>query len=550
MLQELSFRWTVDFRRVVGYRCKIMANELVSHIDRVELAAPFAREDGERLAGELKQVSSLDVYARSVVAAHRALLFLGRRDQAKMLGCLMRDGSPAGPFEGQTSVVTSGGQQLKLIVGPANAANAAALRTWLPFLVPQPLGLHKSAGCGDRLGLATPGHIRAFRSTFGVDAGPAMAPIFAQQSIRENARTGRTPQEVIDDAMWGVFQEGWRDGFGADADHLKSTEDVDDCTAAGYTFYTVDPGDHVDDSANQASSHDLRNKVEMLPWDLLEDSAHDLELRLANRPIDLGEFSLTIALEDLLRAAAKYGHAVAHTVHMYRHLAGVMQDRPYEFEMSVDETETITTLAEHVYIASELKRLGIRCVSLAPRYVGRFEKGADYIGDLAVFERSFAQHLAVSQAFGPYKLSLHSGSDKFSIYPIAARVAGELVHLKTAGTSYLEALRAIAAMQPPLFRKIVAFALARYPTDRATYHVSAEADKVPDIAAWPEQRLPALLDDFHAREILHVTFGSVLNHQPFREPFFATLAAHEETYYQMLETHFNRHFAPFATREC
>lgn len=266
---------------------------------------------------------------------------------------------------------------------------------------------------------------------------------------------------------------------------------------------------------------------------------------MADKPIDLGDFNLALSQEELLRAAAKYGQAVAHTVSMYRHLVEVMRDRPFELEMSVDETETVTSLAEHVYIVSELKRLGVKWVSLAPRYVGEFEKGVDYIGDLGAFEQSFARHLAVSKTFGPYKLSLHSGSDKFSIYPIASKVAGELVHLKTAGTSYLEALRAIAILNSTLFREIVAFALERYPTDRTSYHVSAEVAKVPAVSGLPDDRLTSLLDDFHAREVLHVTFGSVLNHAPFRKPFFAALRSDEETYYQVLETHFDKHFKPF-----
>ena len=81
---------------------------------------------------------------------------------------------------------------------------------------PSPLGLRKSFGFGDRTGLATPGHIAAARKF-------DFAPIFAQQSIREMERTGRTPQQVMDDAVWGVFSESWRSGFGADADHLKTT---------------------------------------------------------------------------------------------------------------------------------------------------------------------------------------------------------------------------------------------------------------------------------------------------------------------------------------
>src|SRR5262249_51644292 len=169
----------------------------------------------------------------------------------------------------------------------------------------------------------------------------------------------------------------------------------------------------------------------------------------------------------------------------------------------------------------------------------------DYIGDLGEFERTFVQHLAVAKAFGPYKLSLHSGSDKFSIYPIVSRVAGELVHLKTAGTSYLEALRAIGKITPALFRQIVTFARDRYPTDRASYHVSAEVEKMPDVQSLEDDELVRLLDDFNAREILHVTFGSVLHHPDFREPFFAALRSDEEVYYSIVEAHFGKHFAPF-----
>lgn len=515
-----------------------MTNLVLSQLNSVNLAPALPAEQAEAVAAELGRLSGLTVYPRSIAAARQTLFFLGRKDGQKFLGLLTAAARPDG-FSGESTPVTLEGKTVSLTVAPTTAQNAAALRGVLPYLVAQPLGLRKSAGCGDRLGLATPGHIWAVRKA-------SMAPIFAQQSMRENARTGRTPRQVMDDAMWGVFQEGWREGFGADADHLKTTADIDVCAAAGFTFYTIDPGEYVDNSANTAGLDQLEKKVAALPWNVLNSSPDDLEARLAGKPVNLGDFSLTIGREELLRAAAKYGRAVAHTVSMYRHLVEVMGSRPFELEMSVDETDTITTLAEHVYIVAELRRLEVKWVSLAPRYVGEFEKGVDYKGDLAEFEKSFAQHLAVAKTFGPYKLSLHSGSDKFSIYPIAARIAGNLVHLKTAGTSYLEALRAIAVLNPALFREIVAFALERYPTDRATYHVSAEVAKVPDITAWPDDRLTGLLDNFHGREVLHVTFGSVLHHPPFREPFFETLRSDEDVYYRILETHFDRHLSPFA----
>ena len=148
----------------------------------------------------------------------------------------------------------------------------------------------------------------------------------------------------------------------------------------------------------------------------------------------------------------------------------------------------------------------------------------DYIGDLASFERAFAQHVAVAKTYGPYKLSIHSGSDKFKIYPIASRLAGDLIHLKTAGTSYLEALRTIARCNPRLFREIVRYAIGRYPIDRATYHVSADTSLIPDVGDLDDDDLPGLLENFHAREVLHVTYGSVLNEERLRAPFFETSA--------------------------
>jgi hypothetical protein len=255
--------------------------------------------------------------------------------------------------------------------------------------------------------------------------------------------------------------------------------------------------------------------------------------------------------ETLLRAAVKYGRALAHTAKMHRHLAAKTGRRPFELEMSVDETATPTSVAEHVFVARELRRLGVQWVSLAPRFVGEFEKGVDYIGDLGEFERSFAGHVAVAQHFGPYKISIHSGSDKFSIYPIAARLAGNLVHLKTAGTSYLEALRAIARVDPGLFREIMAFAVERYPEDRASYHVSADLAKVPSAKGLREAELPGVLDQFDTREALHVTFGSVLTAKAdgrprFRDRLLRALAENEEVHYETVRAHLERHIRPFA----
>jgi hypothetical protein len=489
---------------------------------------------------DLESLSGWAAFDRSVVEGTSTTYFLARGDDGKVLGVL---GDATG-FEGKP--------EGDLLLCPLTPANAAALRKRLPWLRPAPLGLKKSAGCGDRLGLATPGHIRAIRRAAGI------APIFAQQSMRENARTQRTPQQVLDDAMWGVFQEGWRQPWGADADHLKTTDDVDLCVAAGYSFFTIDPGDHVDNEAHDATMEVLEEKIHALPWDELADSPRSLHARYLGCRFDVEGLTLEFDHPTLVRAAAKYGRAIAHTAKMYHHLAsqialnraavtvGSESSGPsFELEVSVDETETPTSPLEHFFVASELERLGVRWVSLAPRYIGRFEKGVDYIGDLESFDAEMAKHAAIARVKGPYKLSIHSGSDKFSVYPIFARHAGDLVHLKTAGTSYLEALRAIARVDPGFFREILAFARQRYGVDRLTYHVSADPARVPQPRDLEDGQLSGVLDLFDGREVLHVTFGSVLDR--WGERLMATLDAHEEEHYAALEAHFERHLAPFVT---
>jgi hypothetical protein len=238
--------------------------------------------------------------------------------------------------------------------------------------------------------------------------------------------------------------------------------------------------------------------------------------------------------ESLMRATVKYGRAIQHVVTMFRHLSDLKDD--FDFEMSVDETDAPTTPLEHFFIASELTRAGVKFTSLAPRFIGRFEKGVDYIGDLDALDAELEKHAAVTAHFGTYKLSLHSGSDKFSVYPLLAKHWGKRLHVKTAGTSYLEALRVLAKYEPDLFLKIYALGHGRYETDRQTYHVSAELSKLPET-----DDLPVLLDDFHAREVLHVTFGSALS--KFGEELIAALVKHDGAYYDGLKAHFDKHLS-------
>jgi hypothetical protein len=438
-----------------------------------------------------------------------------------------------------------------VLTGPLSPRNAGVLRAQVPWLAPVPLGLRTSAGMGDRLGLATPGHVRAIRTS-----GGTIAPIFAQQSIREMTRTGRTPEQVLADATFGAFREGWRGPVGADADHLKTAEDIDALAAAGFSLFTIDPGAYVDGQVEHTQPATLLESFRALPWAALEDSEQALRERYAGRTFDVEPYRVAFDEATIVKAAVKYGRAIAHVTTLFRHLLSAAGARDVELEVSVDETDAPTSHAEHVYIATELRRLGVRWVSLAPRFIGRFEKGVDYLGDVRAFDADCAVHAAIARVLGPYKLSLHSGSDKFAIYDIVARHTNGLVHLKTAGTSYLEALRTLAAVEPALFRAIYAFSRERYDADRASYHVSAEVCRTPPPETLGDADLPGLLDAFDAREVLHVTFGSVLLSRSdagawlFRDRVRAALVRHLDAYAAGLEAHFLRHLRPFAATPC
>lgn len=493
-------------------------NEIFS--DATRGARELADDEKQRIAGALQQHTPGAIYADSICSDADALFCLTKTDEGKHLVVLSNRTAQEHSIP---SVVSSHpiADDLDIHFATTDANTASWLRRRFRWLKPRTFGTGMSIGCGDRLGLATPGHIYALRSC---DAN--VAPIFAQQSIREMARTDRTPQMVMDDAMWGVFEAGWHAGFGADADHLKTTDDIDRCVAAGFTFYTFDPGLYVDNEY-------APGKLAFLPWSELELSQTDVESRYANR----------FDIATIQRAFVKYGRAIAHITHLYRHLQSAMAANSFEVEVSVDETELPTSHAEHYIIAGELQRLGVEWVSLAPRFVGRFEKGVDYIGDLGEFEKDWVGHVAVAKEWGDYKLSLHSGSDKFSIYPITAATTDKRIHLKTAGTSYLEALRTVAHSNRELFQSIYLYAHERYNEDRASYHVSADPARAPSADLQDIVHPQTILDQFDARQMLHVCFGSIL--AKFGTQIKAALVANEAEHYTNLKHHFERHLQSF-----
>jgi tagaturonate epimerase len=383
--------------------------------------------------------------------------------------------------------------------------------------IPAPLGLKKSFGFGDRLGLATPGHFAAARKF-------DFAPIFAQQSIREMERTQRTPQDVVQAATLALRKLGYTNTWGADADHLKVPEHVERTAAAGFCFFTIDPSEYV-------------GKGTLTP---------ELEAAYLGKKFEVpGLGMLQFDRATLQGAAVKYGRSLEHCGLMGAHIAKVMGKRPFEIEVSVDETEDPTSTLEHLFIGLELRRHKIpNVVSIAPRFIGDFEKGIDFKGDVKKFEASLRDHVAIAKHCGPYKISVHSGSDKFTAYPIVGRVCGDLLHVKTAGTSYLEALRVVARTEVPLFVEIVEFCRGRFATDRASYHISTTEAQVKSLPKFTGPKEEAVfLDEIPGRQLLHVTFGSVLTSPVLKPKIMEALQRHASLHEELLDRHFTKHLS-------
>lgn len=410
-----------------------------------------------------------------------------------------------------------------------NHVNAGVVREILPWTAPAALGTTPAFGCGDRLGVAGPAHIRAVRDR-------NVTPILAQQSIRELTRTERTADQVMDAATWAVLEEGYDQRWGADADHLKSEDDIQLTADAGFTMFTIDPGDHVCDSQRDAGN-------EKGFADILGRCCRSVDV---TDEVTGYEFTLTMNEEDVKKGMNKYLRAVNFVEQMYQ-AAGRIVSGEFDFEVSVDETDDPTSVAEHYIVASELRERGVCFTGLALRFIGEFEKGIDYKGDRDAFRETLKRHAAVARQLGGYKLSIHSGSDKFSIYPLFSECAPGLAHAKTAGTSYLEAIRTISMADPAFFRELFSYALGRYEEDKQTYHVSADPAMIPALDSLKDDDLPRLLEDDNSRQVLHVSFGSVLctrkenNEFLFRDRIYQALEDHRDLHLDTVQKHIRRH---------
>ncbi|MDD4318149.1 MAG: tagaturonate epimerase family protein [Victivallaceae bacterium] len=471
-----------------------------------------------------KELGEFRIYPESVFDKDGAVLAMARNDREKFLIVAAPAGNKVfAAFEGE---VTPSG----LKKAPLNAANAAALRHFFPWTAPVSLRERKTTiGCGDRLGLASVGHIAAIRHF-------KATPVLAQQSMRELDMTGRTYRQVVDDTVFLVFQTGFQDGYGADGDHLKKISDIDVALAADMPMITLDLSEVMLAAAgdwSQAQIDEAFSKLDQVECKRVMDAYHGVSF-------GSGADAFEMTDDIIRRCTVMYGKALDFAKVVYDHLKAKRGDH-FDLEISIDETTSPTLPSHHYFIARELISRGVHFTSLAPRFIGEFQKAIDYIGDLAEFDRQFKVHADISKAYGGYKISVHSGSDKFAVYPTVGTMTGMRLHLKTAGTSWLEAVRVIARKDPGLYRKMHKKALASFDDMLRLYHITADISKIGNVDQMSDAELPALMEMAEARQLLHITYGPILKDPEIRPLFFAAMFKFEDDYTETVKQHFEKH---------
>ncbi|HEY2971362.1 MAG TPA: tagaturonate epimerase family protein [Pyrinomonadaceae bacterium] len=285
-----------------------------------------------------------------------------------------------------------------------------------------------SFGVGDRFAHQAKSQLRACMQAAA--QGVEVIPVW-NKSYREHAIVGSTPPSVRAAAEVAVRELDWSRPFHVDADHIRL--DTVDPFIETSDFYTLDVADAI---GQPAEPYAVQAFVDRHP-----ELVGGLEISGIAEP-------LSTTRNDIEKIAGKYLKAVHEAGELYRHIAAARGAGKFITEVSMDETDSPQTPPELLVILAAIADEKIPAQTIAPKFTGRFNKGVDYVGDVMQFEKEFNEDLAViAHAVDRYelpdnlKLSVHSGSDKFSIYaPIRRALSrtGAGIHVKTAGTNWLE----------------------------------------------------------------------------------------------------------------
>ena len=368
-------------------------------------------------------------------------------------------------------------------------------------------------GVGDRFAHGAHAQLQAFITAkeLGIDITPVW-----NKSNREHDIIGSEPQSTRDAADKAVADFSWSGEYLLDADHINLG--TVDRFVAPCNFFTLDVADDIGEAADPADVEAFIAKhPELIGSVSVEGIAGPLEISR-----ELVEQTANQFLKATQKAKAIYDHIVA--------AKGGTDD--FVTEVSMDETDNPQVPAEMLIILAAIADQGIPIQTIAPKFTGRFNKGVDYVGDVAQFEQEFNDDLAVIahaiKAYGlpeSLKLSVHSGSDKFSIYePIKKAIArtGAGLHIKTAGTNWLEEVIGLATAGGAgldLAKEIYAKALEKKEALCEPYAtvIDIEHSQLPsadEVNGWTSEQFVSTLThdqgnpgyNANVRQLLHVGF--------------------------------------------
>jgi tagaturonate epimerase len=369
-----------------------------------------------------------------------------------------------------------------------------------------------SIGVGDRFAHQAKAQLRA--CMLAARKGAEVVPVW-NKSYREHTTVGSQPDSVRAAADAAVVALGWNKPYHVDADHIR-LETVDGFLDSS-DFYTIDVADSIGKPAEASARAAFIDRHPGL--------VGQLQIPGTDEP-----FNTTRA--DVEKVAAEYLRAVEEAGAIYRHIAAAKGEGRFITEVSMDETDRPQTPPELLVILAALADEAIPLQTIAPKFTGRFNKGVDYVGDVRQFEKEFRQDLAVIafaiREFGlpaNLKLSVHSGSDKFSLYPPIRRAlasTGAGLHIKTAGTTWLEEVIGLAEAGGEglaLAKEIYDKALEKRDALCAPYAavIDIDPDRLPSpkvVRDWTSEQFAAALRhdpscpqfNPHLRQLIHVGY--------------------------------------------
>ncbi|MGL2216014.1 tagaturonate epimerase family protein [Oenococcus oeni] len=482
--------------------------------------------------GDYSSLSDQAIYVPSIEIDRNNVYFILKNGSDKQLAVYETKGHAITDFD---SIESEDFDNKTVLLGKLNEQNSAALAKRFVWMKPVSRhGYKYTFGLGDRLGYASNAHLRLLK-------GRGIFPVLAQQSIRELVLTGRTFTDVIQSAEWAVFEEGYKDGWGADGDHVKNAHEVDYAIKAGCSMITLDATETIHNEVAKLNDEELDNKYNSLDNEFTDR----FNKTYLNKTFDLGNgSSVSFTKKDLEQSVLIFFDAVEFATSIYHQFVVPFN---LDFEISMDETIVPTSPANHYFFANELHRNGITPETIAPRFYGEFQKAIDYIGDLGRFELEYAIHEAIAEKFG-YRLSIHSGSDKLSVYEIIGRISkAHGWHVKIAGTNWLEALKVVGKVDPQFLTDIYKFAYENLDDVKDFYVFNAQTDgKAPKPENVNVDNVSNVLKDDDGRQVLHTMYGSILNLKHsfkyvYRDKFFEILKENQDVYDKFLNIHLAEH---------